>query len=86
MKEQAADQELTFESLTGKNVFVSVPCTSRSVPSKVTSPGSKVFVPGAFTGTCTRQVPGYAEAYSQFKEKGVENVYIVAVNDVFVMQ
>ncbi|KIP01531.1 hypothetical protein PHLGIDRAFT_112953 [Phlebiopsis gigantea 11061_1 CR5-6] len=66
VKEQAADEELTFESLTGKNVFV--------------------FVPGAFTGTCTRQVPGYAEAYGQFKEKGVENVYIVAVNDVFVMQ
>ncbi|KAI9059369.1 Redoxin [Trametes sanguinea] len=50
--------------------------------------GKNVFVgvPGAFTGTCSAQVPGYIKAFDKFKEKGVENVYIVAVNDVFVMK
>ncbi len=44
----------------------------------------QVGVPGAFTGTCSAQVPGYIKAYEQFKERGVDNIYIVAVNDVFV--
>ena len=43
-------------------------------------------MPGAFTGTCSKQIPGYIEAYEQFKTKGVDNVYVVAVNDVFVMK
>ncbi|ORX35334.1 Redoxin-domain-containing protein [Kockovaella imperatae] len=45
-----------------------------------------VLVPGAFSGTCNSQVPGYIDRYDEFKSKGVENVYIVAVNDMFVMQ
>ncbi|KAH9946572.1 Redoxin [Amylocystis lapponica] len=50
--------------------------------------GLNVFVgvPGAFTGTCSAQVPGYINAFEQFKAKGVKNVYVVAVNDVFVMK
>ncbi|GJE94031.1 peroxiredoxin [Phanerochaete sordida] len=45
-----------------------------------------IGVPGAFTGTCTRQIPGYAELYDQFKAKGVKDIYVVAVNDFFVMK
>ena len=41
-------------------------------------------MPGAFTGTCSAQVPGYIKAYEKFRERGVDNIYIVAVNDVFV--
>ena len=41
-------------------------------------------MPGAFTGTCNAQVPGYINAFNQFKEKGVNGIYIIAVNDVFV--
>ncbi|KAG6819417.1 hypothetical protein H0H93_012041 [Arthromyces matolae] len=41
-------------------------------------------VPGAFTGTCHAQVPGYIKLYDDFKAKGVNEVYVVAVNDVFV--
>ncbi|GBE85759.1 Putative peroxiredoxin [Sparassis crispa] len=50
--------------------------------------GKNVFVgvPGAFTGTCSAQVPGYINAYEKFTAKGVRNVYVVAVNDVFVMK
>jgi hypothetical protein len=44
----------------------------------------QVGVPGAFTGTCHAQVPGYINAFKQFQEKGVDGIYIVAVNDVFV--
>jgi hypothetical protein len=41
-------------------------------------------VPGAFTPTCSSQAPGYIEKYDQFKAKGVNEIYILTVNDVFV--
>ncbi|RPB01187.1 Redoxin [Choiromyces venosus 120613-1] len=44
-----------------------------------------VGVPGAFTPPCSSQVPGYVENYDKLKEKGVRAVYIVAVNDIFVV-
>ena len=43
-----------------------------------------VAVPGAFSSTCSNQVPGYVEHAEQFAAKGVQGVYVVAVNDVFV--
>lgn len=44
-------------------------------------------VPGAFTPTCTeRHLPGYLEAAEAFKAKGVDEVWCLAVNDVFVME
>lgn len=43
-------------------------------------------MPGAFTGTCSRQIPTYISLYDKFKEKGVNDVYVVAVNDVFTMK
>ncbi|KXT17291.1 hypothetical protein AC579_556 [Pseudocercospora musae] len=42
-----------------------------------------VGVPGAFTPPCSSQVPGYIEKADQFAAKGVQGIYIVAVNDVF---
>ncbi|KAJ4470336.1 Redoxin-domain-containing protein [Lentinula edodes] len=45
-----------------------------------------VGVPGAFSGTCTVQIPGYINNYDKFKAKGVNEVYVVAVNDVFAMK
>jgi len=33
-----------------------------------------------------RQVPGYITSYDAFKAKGVNGIYIVAVNDAFVTQ
>ena len=44
-----------------------------------------VTVPGAFSPTCTDQVPGYVERFDELKAKGVSGVYVVAVNDMFVM-
>jgi len=43
-----------------------------------------VGVPGAFTGSGSKQIPGYIDAYDRFKAKGVNEIYVVAVNDVFV--
>ncbi|OBZ73407.1 putative peroxiredoxin pmp20 [Grifola frondosa] len=65
-KGRQPEKTITFEGITGKNIFVGVP--------------------GAFTGTCSAQVPGFIKAYEKFKEKGVNNIYVVGVNDVFVMK
>ncbi len=47
---------------------------------------SQVGIPGAFTGTCSAQIPGYIDNYEAFKAKGVTGIYVVAVNDQFVMK
>ena len=51
--------------------------------------GKKVVlfaVPGAFTPTChLNHLPGFVENLELIKSKGVDDVYVVAVNDVWVM-
>ncbi|KAK0502554.1 Redoxin, partial [Armillaria luteobubalina] len=41
---------------------------------------------GRRTGTCSAQMPGYIDNYEAFKFKGVTGVYVVAVNDQFMMK
>ncbi|KAL5522118.1 hypothetical protein ACEPAF_1975 [Sanghuangporus sanghuang] len=45
-----------------------------------------VGVPGAFTPPCSSQVPGYLAKAEEFFAKGISAIYIVAVNDAFVVQ
>eukprot|EP00245_Coleochaete_scutata_P009358 TRINITY_DN3063_c0_g1_i1.p2 TRINITY_DN3063_c0_g1~~TRINITY_DN3063_c0_g1_i1.p2 ORF type:complete len:202 (+),score=51.69 TRINITY_DN3063_c0_g1_i1:97-702(+) len=51
--------------------------------------GKKVVIfglPGAYTGVCTAQhVPSYAKRADEFKEKGVDSVICVSVNDPYTM-
>ncbi|SCV69953.1 BQ2448_1347 [Microbotryum intermedium] len=43
-------------------------------------------VPGAFTPTCSEaHLPGYLEGYERLQSKGVDAVYCIASNDVFVV-
>ncbi|KAL8291854.1 hypothetical protein RQP46_002112 [Phenoliferia psychrophenolica] len=62
------------------------------MPSKISTDswkGKKVVVfgvPGAFTPTCSvNHLPPYLEKYDELKSKGVDAVYCIASNDVFVM-
>ncbi|WLF80421.1 hypothetical protein PVL30_004198 [Lodderomyces elongisporus] len=42
-------------------------------------------IPGSFTKVCsTKHIPAYIEHIKQFKEKGVKNIIVFAVNDPFV--
>ena len=44
-------------------------------------------LPGAFTPTCsTFQVPGFEAAYDEIRSLGIDEVYVVSVNDAFVMR
>ncbi|CAN3372723.1 hypothetical protein DIURU_004788 [Diutina rugosa] len=44
-----------------------------------------VGVPGAFSPACSaNHVPGYIKAAKDFKNKGYDGIYVVAVNDPFV--
>ncbi|KAG9041594.1 hypothetical protein FS837_012045 [Tulasnella sp. UAMH 9824] len=51
------------------------------VPGKILIVG----VPGAFTPPCSSQIPGYIENYQKFVDKGFGGIYVVGVNDAFVM-
>jgi len=56
--------------------------TIHDLPGKIIIVG----VPGAFTPSCSSQVPGFIENFDKFQAKGVTGVYVVAVNDVFVVK
>ena len=46
-----------------------------------------IAIPGAFTPTCSREhLPGFMEHYDAFKEKGVDKIACIAVNDAHVMK
>src|SRR5210317_890649 len=52
--------------------------------------GKRVVVfslPGAFTPTCsTYQVPGFEQNYEKIKSLGIDEIYVISVNDTFTMR
>ena len=43
-------------------------------------------IPGAFTPTCSeKHFPGYLKLYNDFKNKKIENIFCLSVNDQYVM-
>ena len=44
-----------------------------------------ILVPGAFTPTCTDQLPAFEWAYDDIIAKGIDQVLCISVNDGFVM-
>jgi peroxiredoxin len=52
--------------------------------------GKRVLVfslPGAYTPTCsTYQLPGFEENYATIQDLGVDEIYVLSVNDTFVMR
>ena len=82
--------EVTFrtrvrdESIGGDNPFRWQDVTSRDI-----FKGKNVVVfalPGAFTPTCTNaHLPGYEAKYDELKNKGIDEVYCLSVNDAFTM-
>jgi len=73
------------ESIGGDNPFKWVLKTSKDI---FLDKRTVIFsLPGAFTPTCsTFQVPGYEKAYDEILSLGVDEVYVVSVNDAFVMR
>ena len=73
------------DTIGGDNPFKWVLKTSKDI---FLNKRSVVFsLPGAFTPTCsTFQVPGYEKAYDEIRSLGIDEVYVVSVNDAFVMR
>lgn len=72
------------ESIQGDN-----PYTWKDVTTDDIFKDRKVVVfslPGAFTPTCsTMQLPGFEKNAQAFYDKGVDDIYVISVNDSFVM-
>ena len=91
MKEGVCVPSTTFktrvrdESIGGDNPFKWQDLTTKEI-----FLGNRVVVfslPGAFTPTCsTFQVPGFEQNYDKIRDMGIDEIYVLSVNDTFVMR
>lgn len=77
------------DTLPSLKLTVSTPAGPKETTTDEVFGGKKAVmfaVPGAFTPTCSmKHMPGYLENIETFKEKGIETVACLSVNDVHVM-
>jgi len=67
-----------FENTPGGKVNIKDLCKDKKVV--------VIGVPGAFTPNCSKtHLPGYVKALDKIKEKGIDEVVCISVNDPFVM-
>ncbi|HEY1088999.1 MAG TPA: peroxiredoxin [Archangium sp.] len=83
-------QKLPEATLTETTQFgEACPLNPEPVSVAAASKGKKIVIfglPGAYTPTCSAQhVPGYLQNLGALKEKGVDEVWCVSVNDGYVM-
>ena len=62
----------------------------KSLGSRIQSKGKKIVVfavPAAFSPTCSKShLPGYIKSYELLREKGIDAIICISVNDIFVMK
>jgi glutaredoxin/glutathione-dependent peroxiredoxin len=77
------------ESLPDATFTIMTPDGPQPITTAEVFKGRKVVlfaVPGAFTPTCSmNHLPGFLEKAAEFRAKGIDEIVVVAVNDVFVM-
>jgi 2-Cys peroxiredoxin 5 len=85
--ESAPENSVTFPS-SGKFVLLGVPgAFTRNSPPTYSPPFFTCANPlDCVIAPCSSQVPGYISHYPKFADKGVVGIYVVAVNDVFVVK
>jgi len=61
--------------------------TKKNIEELLKSKKAVIFgLPGAYTSVCSaKHLPGYVNLYQQFKDKGIDHIICVSVNDPFVM-
>ena len=61
--------------------------TKKNIEELLKSKKAVIFgLPGAYTSVCSaKHLPGYVNLYQQFKDKGIDLIICISVNDPFVM-
>ena len=61
--------------------------TKKNIEDLLKSKKAVIFgLPGAYTSVCSaKHLPGYINLYQQFKDKGIDHIICMSVNDPFVM-
>lgn len=75
------------DSIPKVSLFEGSPGNAVELPGELSGKSIIIGVPGAFSPACSAShVPGYIERISALKDAGVSGVYVVGVNDAFVMK
>ena len=61
--------------------------TKKNIENLLRNKKAVIFgLPGAYTSVCSaKHLPGYVKMYQQYKDKGIDHIICVSVNDPFVM-